>query len=115
MEAVEKENKSKGVLADIFRSILKGELLVRLHADKALPEILYLFVLVWLSIFLNIKIEKTMAEVETNKERLQETEIHHAQKTVEFVSLGRLSTVKGLLEEKGSDVGIPNKPADVIK
>lgn len=101
----------KGTLSNILRSILQGNFLQRIHADKVFPQIIYIFLLAWLAIFLNIQIEKTMAKVEKNKEKLEETEIHHAQKTVEYVSLGRLSTVKELLEEKGSEVGIPDKPA----
>ena len=94
----------KRILSNVLRSILQGNFLQRIHADKVFPQIIYIFLLAWLAIFLNIQIEKTMAKVE-------ETEIHHAQKTVEYVSLGRLSTVKELLEEKGSEVGIPDKPA----
>lgn len=105
----------KVTLGNVLRSILQGNFLQRVHADKVFPQIAYFFLLVWFAIFLNIQIEKTMAKVERNKERLQETEIHHAQKTVEYVSLGRLSTVKGLLEEEGSDVGIPDKPASKIE
>jgi hypothetical protein len=40
--------------------------------------------------------------------------IYHAQKTVEVVSLDRISTVEDLLQKSGSDVELPVRPADRI-
>ena len=51
---------------------------------------------------------------EKNKETLTDLKIYHAQKTVELARLGRLTTVEGLLEQNGSDVTLPDKPADII-
>ena len=60
-------------------------------------------------------VQKTLVQVEKNKDVLSEMKIYHAQKTVQIARLGRLSTVERLLEENGSDVTLPEKPADVIK
>lgn len=103
------------VLRNSLMAILKGEFLIRIRCDKYFPHIIYTFFLLWMMIWLNLKIETTMAKVERNKEKLGEMKIYHAQKTVSLVSLNRISTVERLLEEHGSDVGLPEKPADRIE
>jgi hypothetical protein len=65
-------------------------------------------------IWLSMKIENTMVKVEKNKTTLNDMKIYHAQKTVEVVSLDRITTVEDMLEKIGSDVELPVKPADRI-
>ena len=60
-------------------------------------------------------VQKTLVQVEKNKDVLSEMKIYHAQKTVQIARLGRLSTVERLLEENGSEVTLPQKPADAIR
>jgi len=97
-----------------FVAILHGELLLRLRFDKYFPHIIYTFFLMWMMIWMSMKIENTMVKVEKNKTTLNDMKIYHAQKTVEVVSLDRISTVEDLLRKSGSDVDIPVKPADRI-
>lgn len=96
-------------------AIVHGELLLRLKVERYFLHILYLFLLLWMVILLDMRVEKTMAKVEKNKETLSEMKIYHAQKTVQMVSLNRISTVQSMLEEKGSNVTLPEKPAVKIK
>jgi len=96
-------------------AIVRGELLLRLHVDRYFIHILYTFLLLWMVILLDMRVEKTMAAVERNKATLSEMKIYHAHKTVQMVSLNRISTVQGMLEEKGSDVTLPEKPAVRIR
>jgi len=42
-------------------------------------------------------------------------EIYHAQKTVELASLSKMSRIRAMLEESGSKLTMPEKPADRIK
>lgn len=98
-----------------LNAILHGEFLLRIRIDKYFIHILYSFLLLWLSILLDIRVEKTMVEVEDNKKILNDIKIYHAHKTVEIVSLNRISTVQQMLEEKGSNVTLPEKPASIIK
>ena len=42
-------------------------------------------------------------------------EIYHAQKTVELVSLGRMSKIEEMLKAEGSNLAMPDRPADRIK
>ena len=102
-------------LVETFRSIARGDILLRMRVDKLFPYILYAFALAWLSIWLSYKAEKTMYRVEANKERIENLKIDHANKTCEIVSLTRISTVENMLKESGSSVEAPQKPADIIK
>ena len=98
----------------VIKSILSGDILLLLRVDRLLPYILVLFALGWINIFLNYKIERTLVEVENNKVLLENYKIYHAQKTCEYVSLDRISTVEEMLEQKQSEVTTPQKPADII-
>jgi hypothetical protein len=74
-----------------------------------------MFFIAWISIWLSYKVEKTMYRVETNKKIIENLKIDNANKTCEIVSLTRISTVESMLEEAGSKVKAPEKPADRIK
>ena len=104
----------KLTISTVIRSILSGDILLLLRVDRLLPYILSLFVLGWINIFLNYMIEQTMVKVENNKVLLENYKIYHAQKTYEFVKMGRISTVEEMLEKAGSEVSSPEKPADTI-
>ena len=116
------KNHRKWKIADVgqwlksaFLAAIKGEFLLRLHVSKYFIHIIYTFFLFWVSIWLSLKIEKTLTKVEENRKVLQDTEIYHAQKTVELASMGRMSKIEDMLREKGSALTIPQKPADKIK
>ena len=94
---------------------LKGELLLRLHVSRYFIHIIYTFFLFWVSIWLSLRIEKTMTHVEENRKALADVEIYHAQKTVELASLSKMSRIRAMLEESGSKLTMPEKPADRIK
>ncbi|MBR1928040.1 MAG: hypothetical protein IJ840_09905 [Bacteroidales bacterium] len=102
-------------LKNAFLATIKGEFLLRLHVSKYFIHIIYTFFLFWVSIWLSLKIEKTLTKVEENRKILQDVEIYHAQKTVELAGLGRMSKIEDMLREKGSALAIPDKPADRIK
>lgn len=98
----------------VIESILSGDILLLLRVDRLLPYILVLFALGWINIFLNYKIERTLVEVENNKVLLENYKIYHAQKTYQFVKMGRISTIEDMLDKGGSKVGTPEKPAETI-
>ncbi len=102
-------------LKNALTAMFRGEFLLRLQVSKYFIHILYTFFLLWVSIYLSLKIEKTMAKVEDNRKALEDIEISHTQKTIELVSLGRISTVQDHLREQGSALGIPEEPAVRIK
>ena len=96
-------------------SLGRGDLLLRMRVDKALPYILYAFVLGCISIWMSFMTEQSMLKVQKNNETLKTLKIHNAQMTYELVGLDRLSTVENLLDDMGSKVKAPSKPADILK
>lgn len=102
-------------IKEFFISLGRGDLLTRLRVDRALPYILYLFFLGCISIWLSYQAEQTMLTVQRNNETIKTLKIYHAQKTYELVGLDRIATVEKMLEEAGSKVKAPEKPADILK
>lgn len=102
-------------LKNAFMAMIRGEFLLRLHVNKYFIHIIYTFFLFFISIWLSLKIEKTLTKVEDKRKVLQDVEIYHAQKTVEMESMGRMTRIEQMLQEKGSALAIPEKPADRIK
>lgn len=107
-------NTEKVTVKTVFKSILSGDILLLLRVDRFLPVILFLFLLGLINIFLNYKIEQVMVQVENNKAILEDYKIYHAQKTYQFVKMGRISTVEDMLDKGGSEIGAPIKPAETI-
>ena len=112
----------KWKLSDIWKgfvntllAILQGKLLLKLNAARYFIHIIYTFFLFWVSIWLSLKIEKTLTRVEDNRKVLSDIEIYHAQKTVELAGYSRLNTVQDMLKNAGSNLAIPSKPADRLK
>lgn len=99
----------------VFKSIISGDILLRLRVDRLFPYILYAFALGWISILMSYKMEQTLSIVEKNRTELETLKIYHAQKTCEYVGLDRISTVEEMLKNAGSEVKAPEKPADIIK
>ena len=100
---------------ETLKSIGRGDILLRMRVDKLFPFILYSFVLAWLSIWLSYKVEKTMYRVEVNKDKIENLKIDNANKTCEIVSITRISTVEKMLEDAGSELKTPVRPADRIR
>ena len=98
-----------------IRSIISGDILLRMRVDRLFPYILYAFVLGWLSIWMSYRMEQTMIIVERNRKELESLKIYHAQKTCEYVGFDRISTIETMLENKGSEIKAPEKPADIIR
>ena len=108
----------KAILKEIIetmKSIGRGDILIKMQVHRLFPYILYMFFIAWVSIWLSYKVEKAMYRVETNKKIIENLKIDNANKTCEIVSLTRISTVESMLEEAGSAVKAPEKPADRIK
>lgn len=102
-------------IRNIFKEILRGELLLHLKVDRYFIHIIYTFFLFGLIIWISLMIDSSMAKVEDNKKVLEGLEIIHAQKTYEVVSLSKRSSVEKRLEELGSDVKEAERPATMLK
>jgi uncharacterized membrane protein len=108
-------NRIVHAIKEFFIALGRGDLLTRLRVDRLLPYILYLFVLGCISIWMSYHAEQTMLKVQKNNEIIRTQKIYNAQKTYELVGLDRIATVERMLEEAGSQVKAPEKPADVLK
>ena len=119
MESTQQKNSKWKRFGSAFWETIKaighGDILLRLRVDKFLPCILYIFLLSMISIFMSYTVEQTMLIREKNKTKIEALKIFKAQKTCEIVSLDRISTVEAMLEELGSDIKQPEKPADRLK
>jgi hypothetical protein len=56
-----------------------------------------------------------MLKAQKNNEIIKTLKIYNAQMTYELVGLDRRSTVETMLEEMGSKVQAPQKPADILR
>ncbi len=100
---------------NILKSIISGDILLQMRVDRLFPYIFYLFVLGTVNIWLIFEMEQTMVKAEANSRELETLKIYHAQKTCEYVSMDRISTVEAMLEKSKSEVKAPQKPADIIR
>ena len=102
-------------LKNSLKAMMRGEFLFRLNVGRYFIHIVYAFFLFAMVIWISLMIDNTMTKVEENKKVLQELEIVHTQKTFDLVSLSKRSSVRQLLEEKGSKVTEPENPAIILK
>lgn len=116
------ENNGKWRLTDIgkgllkvLKTIVKGEFLREMRIDKYFIHIIYTFFLIWVSIWMSLRMEKTYIKMEENRKTLENVKIYRAQKTIELAKLGRMSKVKRMLEEKGSKLTLAEEPANRIE
>ena len=103
------------VIKKAFMAIARGDILLKIGADKLFPYILYTFFLAVMSMWLSYKAEITMQKVERNKALIENLKIDNVNKTCEIISLTRISTVESILESKGSQVKSQQKPSYRIK
>ena len=98
-------------LKNALNAFFRGELLMRLGFDRFFLHIVYTFGLFWAMILMDMMIENTLSKVEKNKDILNELKIYHTEKTVQIVSMDRITTINRMLEDKGSQASFPEKPA----
>lgn len=102
-------------LRNSLKAMLRGEFLLRLNIGRYFVHIVYAFFLFAMVIWLSLAIEGTMTKVERSKAELKELEIVHTQKVFDLVSITKRSSVRQLLEQKGSKLAEPTQPATVLK
>ena len=96
-------------------AVFNGKFILKLKIDKYFPQIAWTFLLFALMILFSMCVDTTLTKVEANKKELQELQILHTQKSYEFVKLGRRSNLGTMLEEAGSKVTEPEKPAIILE
>ena len=99
---------------ETLKSIGRGDIILRMRADKLFPYILYAFIIGWISIWMNYNVEQTMIRIEKNRKVIENLKIYNTHLSSRLVSMDRVSTVEQMLEAAGSDVRTPEKPAEII-
>lgn len=94
---------------------LRGEFLMRMHVNRYFAHIVYTFILFWVSIWLSLQVEKSLTKVEENNEALSNIEIIRSQKTIDLAGYSKMDKIQQMLEEKGSKLTMPEKPANRIR
>ena len=102
-------------LRNSLKALRNGDFLLRVRVDKYYLHIMYLFLLMWLSILLSLRVEKTLAVAGRNKAQIEELRIRHSQKEAELVKLQSASEIDRRLGKMGSKVTMPTEPAKIIK
>lgn len=102
------------VLGSSLKAILRGEFLLRLNVGRYFVHIVYTFFLMAMVIWISLAIDTTMLKVEKNKAEITELTIARDQKTYDLVKLTGRSSVRKILENMGSAVTEPSKPATVL-
>lgn len=103
------------LLKDGLSAIMHGQLLMRLDIGRYFVHIVYTFLLMALVIWFSLKIDGTLTRYETNQALIKELETEHADMEFDLRTLNRRLAIEQLLEEKGSKVKSPQKPAKVLK
>ncbi|MBP5675596.1 MAG: hypothetical protein J6W94_01115 [Bacteroidales bacterium] len=98
-----------------LKALRNGEFLLRIRADKYYMHIMYLFLLMWLTIMLSLRVDKTLAQAGENKAAIEELRIRHSEKEAELVKLESASATEARLRKMGSKLVMPAEPATVIK
>ena len=102
-------------IRNTFKALRSGEFLLRIRADKYYMHIMYLFLLMWLTIMLSLRVDKTLAKVGENKVKIEELKIRKSEKDAEVVKLESASATEARLQRMGSKAAMPKEPATMIR
>ena len=102
-------------LIEKLKPALQGKLLLRLGADRYLPQIIFFFAMATGSIAVNLGIESTVHRKEENKKVIENLKSVHTELTCRLTSLNSVCKVEDMLQEKGSELRIPQDKAKRIK
>ena len=102
-------------IRNTFKALRSGEFLLRIRADKYYMHIMYLFLLMWLTIMLSLRVDKTLAKAGENKVKIEELRIRKSEKDAEVVKLESASATQERLIKMGSKAAMPTEPATVIR
>lgn len=97
-------------------AFIRGELGLRKGYDKYLRHIITVAVLIATVLYLFLKTEESLKQIEDNKVLIDDLRISHSTLHSKLVSFDRPSSINIKLNSMGSSIKIPNKPAiEIIK
>lgn len=105
------EEKRRNTAVQIIRAVFRGELLLRMRADKFLPHILVSVVIVALFILAQVKIDQAKVERERCRAELANARIVYNEKQCELAEISTVGRIDELLTEINAGVSAPTRPA----
>jgi len=102
-------------IRNLLRALRNGEFLLSIGAHKYYMHIMYVFLLMWLTIMLSLQVDKTLTRAGSNKAAIEELRIRHTESEAALVKLKSASATEDRLKTMGSQIGMPQEPAFVIK
>ena len=102
-------------LIEKLKPVFQGKLLLRLGADRYLPQIIFFFAMATATIGINLGIESTIHRKEQNKKVIENLKSVHTELTCRLTSLNSVCKVEDMLQKKGSSLQIPQNKAKRIK
>ena len=103
------------LLKESIIAILHGQFLLRLNIGRYFIHIVYTFFLFGMLIWFSLAIDSTLVKVEKNQAAIKELEIEHSNLEFELRTLNRRAAMEDVLEQSGSKVSEPEKPATILK
>lgn len=108
-----KKNTEK--LVQIGKSAMKGRLQLALGLDKYLGHIVYFFLCAIFFIWFNLQIDMKLHQKVENAKTLENLKSIHTDTICKLTALDSVCEVEKMLKNMGSNVGIPQKQAKVVK
>ena len=103
------------LLKNSVKAIFEGEFLLRLKIGRYFINIVAVFIVITLTIYISLLIDNTLTTVERGKTVIAEQEAVIAMRTYELSSLTRRSGAVKHLRELGSILTEAEKPPIVLK
>lgn len=95
----------------VIKSITNGEFLLTLGLDRYIIHVIYTFLLFMLAIWIGIRVERTFIRVQENKKDLDSLKIANNNLHFLLEELNGTALIEQKLEENGSTLHRPAKPA----
>lgn len=97
------------------KSALRGRLLLALGFDKYLGHIVYFFICAIFFIWFNLQIDMQLHRKVENAKTLENLKSIHTDTVCKLTALDSVCEVERMLKDMGSNVGIPQRQAKVVK
>ena len=107
--------KISSTLRNILKAVINGSLMLQLHLDKHFIKVIVCMGMCLLTIWISLLIDNTMMKVKRNNDTLKEQQKELSRKAYQRRELTRRSTIELRLENMGSEIRKPEKPAKELK
>lgn len=107
--------KISSILKNILKAIVNGSLMLQLHLDKHFIKVIVCMGMCLLTIWISLLIDNTMIKVKRNNDTLKEQQNELSLKAYQLSELTRRSTIELRLENMGSEIKKPAKPAKELR